>query len=223
MKLARSSEGVSDVDHFVIRQNDQYGRRYGEARTVDLIPAPFGQDRGPVIGFCAVAFLTGGGVVFDEMTTAEVVEHAKRFTKANSFGPFAGIDKAGAEHENFEPYGLKTVMIRLCTRKLSLSRQAASAVEVELEDDRAAVAQGVAQVMGTLEAPEPVVEAVPADDDPVALMATPLSHGDGKGVPVNELNREELEGYVKQFGGKLPIQERKAISMAMELFGGTGE
>ena len=81
----------------------------------------FGKGRGAIVGFYATAKDVRGNVFEDDMTNDEVWEHAKRYTKASSRGPFADIITKGPEAENWEAYGLKTVIHRICTRKLDLN------------------------------------------------------------------------------------------------------
>lgn len=219
LKLARNSDGVVDVDGGVVFANDQYGRRYGAARTVDHIPPPFGADRGEMIGVYAIAFLTDGGVTFDEMPVAEVIDHAKRYTKAANYGPFAGIAKEGVNHQHFIAYALKTVVIRLCNRKLDLSSKGAQAITEELTEIEAepmptmpALEQHPAPLAIDIETTE--FEAVDEPDE----FDLKLSVGDVSGKKVWQLSEAELEDYYAKNGSFISSHERSAVMSALELF-----
>ncbi len=148
-KLARQSPRIVDLDWSEVCNGDKYFRRKGSEPTVDHQPAD-DDERGEVLRFYALAWLKSGKIVFDEMTTAEVEEHARRFIKSER-GQFAEVKAKGRDAANFEAYGLKTVITRLCYRKLDLGPAISKAIadEIEAEDERAAIDIGV------IENPEP--------------------------------------------------------------------
>lgn len=136
-KMAKRNPKVADIDVQVVRKNDKYLRRLGSTRQLIHEPPAFGQDRGEVIGFYALAHMKGAAPIWDEMSAEEVEKHAKRFIKANK-GPFAGVKNHGRKDENFEAYGLKTVLIRLCYRKLDLSSELGESMQQEFEAEEVA-------------------------------------------------------------------------------------
>jgi recombination protein RecT len=129
-KMAKRSPGVADIDVQVVHAKDKYLRKLGSKRELIHEPPPFGQDRGAIIGFYAVAFLVGAPPIFDEMTVDDTERHAKRFIKARN-GPFTGVKNSGRQDPNFIAYGLKTVLVRLCYRKLDLSSEIGMALQQE--------------------------------------------------------------------------------------------
>ena len=210
LKLARNSPGVKDVDAFPIYENDRYGRRFGAARTVDLIPAPFGQPKGALIGFAAVAYLTNGGVIFDEITVPEVVDHAKRFIKADKRGPFAGLKEQGVKHENFIPYGLKTIAMRLCNRKLDLSSEAGEAIIQETSE--VLLDPQILQQQPTQE-PEDLVEVSDFADD---FREVKLSKGSLASKKIPQVSPSDLTTYLHEHGDSITDYERNAVISALE-------
>lgn len=139
VKMARRNERVADIDVQVVRANDKYERRYGTAPFMSHEPPALGEDRGHIIGFYAIAYLKfENHAIWEEMSAEAVERHAKRFVKAAN-GPFAEIKKVGQKAENFEAYGLKTVLIRLCNRKLDLSAEMGMALNDEFEAEGAPV------------------------------------------------------------------------------------
>ena len=130
-KIAEDADPQLALDAFEIREHDTYTRTRGTNGRIELVSPPFGQPRGEVIGFAAVG-TTSRGVKFDEMSAEEVEEHARRYIKSFK-GPFSGIKKDGRKAENFVPYGLKTVLIRLCFRQLTLSPRAGAKIKQEYE------------------------------------------------------------------------------------------
>jgi phage RecT family recombinase len=121
MKLARKNPNICYVDARPVYSGDTYERTQGDAPSVNHRLPEFGKDRGKLLGFYAIAKDKSGNVYYEEMTNEEILAHAKRYTKATSSGPFADIQSKGIAAVNWESYGLKTVLIRLCLRKLDLS------------------------------------------------------------------------------------------------------
>lgn len=148
-KMAKRNKNVADIDVQVIRKNDKYIRRMGSTRQLVHEPPALGQDRGEVVGFYAIAYMKGAAPLWDEMTAEEVEKHAKRFVKAFK-GPFAGVKNSGRKDDNFEAYGLKTVLIRLCYRKLDLSSELGDSMQQEFEVEK-------------VEETEPILEAEVVD------------------------------------------------------------
>jgi len=201
LKLARRTAGILDVEAHPIYQNDTYTRSIGVSGGVTLDKVSFGAEKGPIVGFVALAFMASGRVKFEEMTVAEIIQHCKRFSKASSFGPFAGLAEKGPDHENFIPYGLKTVLIRLCGRQLDLSSEASVAMEefVEVSPVVSAIAAQVAEPVESGEA-APVV----------------LSIGSLAGANIKEVGMDELGDYLADNAESIPEAEAKAIIAVMQ-------
>jgi len=202
-KLARRSDGVLDVDFFAVFENDHYERSRGAVQAVTFEPTRFGQERGALIGFCAYAVLNGGRVKFEEMTVPEVEAHAAQYTKAADFGPFAGIEKQGANHPRFIIYGLKTVIIRLCGRQLDLSSDVGAAIEQEFEPERqeiAAAVSGAAMPAVTIDIPEEET-----------LDVLRLTLGSLRGKEIASVATDELSSYLEQNAERITIPERDAV------------
>lgn len=132
LKLARRSPQLKYIEPFTVCSNDTYRRKHVDQGTEISHELPeFGKPRGEIIGFYAKARDIHGNLYHEEMTNEEIVEHFQRFTKAKDKGPFAGIGSKGNKADNFEAYGLKTVLIRLCYRKLDLTTEMGFAPEWE--------------------------------------------------------------------------------------------
>jgi len=121
LKNARRNPDITYIDAKAIYEADVYDVELGDTPRVTHKPPKFGKDRGPQIGFYAVAKDRNGNVYHEEMTNEQVHNHAKQYTKAAEKGPFSEIIKKGPEGKNWEAYGLKTVIHRICTRKLDLN------------------------------------------------------------------------------------------------------
>lgn len=103
-----------------VHANDVYEVMEGDRVEVIHKRPKMGQDRGPLIGFYAIARDSADKVDFREMSVEEVQKHKARFSRAKG-GPFA-------DPENFEAYGLKTILRMLCSRDLSMGPKLARAV-----------------------------------------------------------------------------------------------
>ena len=202
LKLARRNPEIADVEAYPIYVNDIYSRTIGVGCKVCLEKVKFGAEKGDLIGFVALAYMLNGRVKFEEMTVAEIIQHCTRFSKASSFGPFAGLATKGVDHENFIPYGLKTVLIRLCGRQLDLSSEVSAAME-EFEEETplaAIVAKELEPV--AIQEPQPVI----------------LSVGKYAGVPLagSGLSYDELGDYLADNAESIPEEEAKAIIAELE-------
>ena len=94
-----------------IHKGDQFSCDLGANELSHKLP-PFGEERGDVVGYYALAKLKGGGVSFKVMSKEEAVKFAKRFTKcwdaqANAFMK----NTPWAEH--FDAMAMKTVLKQL--------------------------------------------------------------------------------------------------------------
>lgn len=109
-----------------IYENDFYDRALGSETKVTHRPPPFGQERGTLIGFVAVAVDENGGTYFEEMTLAQAKKHFDRYCKSknNKASPWS-------DPENFPAYGLKTVMRLLITRHLPMSAELTDSLKRE--------------------------------------------------------------------------------------------
>ena len=109
-KMARRSPNVADVEAVTVYEKDLFKVIQGSERKIIHEPPAFGQERGEIVGFYAIAFLKSGPPVFDVMSTPGIEHHAHRFIKAMN-GPFTAVKNQGRNAENFEAYGLKTVLV----------------------------------------------------------------------------------------------------------------
>jgi recombination protein RecT len=132
LKMARRSPEIAEIDCGEFYENDSLTYARGSNSHFEHTWAL--GDRGNIRGFYAYAKLKSGGVHFDIMDIPDVLHHAKRFTRASSKGPFAGLLEQGIKHENFIAYGLKTALIRLVTRKLDMLSDFAGAIGEESGD-----------------------------------------------------------------------------------------
>lgn len=132
-KMARRSDDIQEIDCCEFHELDSLIFEKGSNSTLKHTWA-IGADRGAIRGFYAYAKIKSGGCVFEIMGVPEVLDHARRFTRASEKGPFARLHQEGINHENFVPYGLKTVLIRLCTRKLDMLPEVANALAEEHGD-----------------------------------------------------------------------------------------
>lgn len=130
LKMARRGDDIAEIDASEFYELDTLSFSKGSKSELHHT-WNIGQDRGSLRGFYAYARLKSGGCIFDVMDIPEVLSHAKRFTRASSKGPFAGLLEKGVNHENFVSYGLKTVLIRLCYRRLDMLPEVANAISEE--------------------------------------------------------------------------------------------
>lgn len=148
MKMARRGDHSPFLDVNVVREGDEFDINLGDGSPITH-KFKFAS-RGKIVGAYATAKDSEGRYLHFVISSDEAIEHYKRFTKAKTNGPFAGIDVKGVDQENFEPYILKVAITMLCTRKLDLNNEAAEAAADEYtggsilditEDDPPAVAR----------------------------------------------------------------------------------
>lgn len=133
MKMARRGEEIAEIDASEFFELDTL--TFSKGSKSELFHSwPIGADRGSLRGFYAYAKLRNGGCIFDVMSVPDILDHAKRFTRASAKGPFSGLLEKGVNHENFIPYGLKTIIIRLCWRRLDMLPDVANALAEEHGD-----------------------------------------------------------------------------------------
>lgn len=116
---------LTTLTYDTICENDFYERARGDSPFVHHRLPAFGQDRGKLLGFYAVSKDADGTVNFVEMTSDEVRKHRNRFTKS----PMLKAE------ENFEAYGLKTVVRRLVTKYLPMSNRLAQAITSDVDSE----------------------------------------------------------------------------------------
>lgn len=143
-----------------IHESDKYERTFGDKPRVIHEPPPFGKERGEIMGFVAVAKDKAGKVNFREMTVKEVADHQRRFCRSmkNPNSPFYN-------GQNFESYGLKTVIRRLVQKDLPMSSKLSKAIA--LDDEAEALEPGK-----VLEFPALTVETQSSEEEVVADEAT---------------------------------------------------
>jgi len=121
LKNIRRDPKITYANAHEIHENDHYEVALGDTPQVTHKLPSMGQGRGRLLGFYMIAKDRFGNTYHEQMTNDEVWTHAKRFPPKGKSGPFGGMEKAGPEHENWIPYGLKTVIHRCVTRKLDLN------------------------------------------------------------------------------------------------------
>lgn len=135
LKMARRDPRVSNIDAVAVREGDRYTVNMGTSPSIDHKYDRNGSKRGNIVEVYAYAKMKHSDEpIFETMTVAEIIAHAKRFIKAKNKGPFAGLAEQGVNHENFEPYALKTVLMRLANRKLDLSDDLGMAMNDEVRE-----------------------------------------------------------------------------------------
>jgi len=136
LKNARRNPEITYIDAKTIHENDVYEVEFGDTPSVAHRPPKFGKDKGKQVGFYAVAKDYNSNVYHEEMTNEQVHAHAKQYTKASKSGPFSEIVSKGPEGRNWEAYGLKTVIHRICTRKLDLNTYFGQALMREAQEEK---------------------------------------------------------------------------------------
>lgn len=134
LELAQRSGKIKTLYAHEVRENDTFDIDYGLNQTLTHKPLLKG-DRGEVIGYYAVYHLDTGGNSFIFMTKDEVLEHAKRFSKTYSSGPW---------QTDFDAMAKKTVIKQLLKyAPLSIELQKATSmdetVKTEISDDMSLV------------------------------------------------------------------------------------
>lgn len=111
IKLFWNHQTAVSLQSEVVHKNDTFIYDLG-ANTVKHQPAPFGEDRGPVIGYYALATLHGGGKVLKVMSKKEATDFAKKFSKC--FDAKTNDFMFGTPwKEHFDAMAQKTVLKRL--------------------------------------------------------------------------------------------------------------
>lgn len=98
------------LQHFAVYENDDYRRQRGTKSFCTNKEAPFGCERGDLLGYVATFTDSNGLMNYVEMTVKEIAEHKAKYPPK---GPMA-------KPENAEAYGLKTVLRRLITRHMNM-------------------------------------------------------------------------------------------------------
>lgn len=151
MKMARRSDEIAEIDACEFHELDDFAFEKG-SNSYLRHSWKVGQDRGALKGFYAYAKLRSGGCQFEVLDIPDTLDHARRFTRASEKGPFAGLHQKGIDHENFVPYGLKTALIRLCTRKLDMLPEVANALAEESGEPTTQIELDVEPVVEVMEA-----------------------------------------------------------------------
>lgn len=130
-KMVLRNPELINVKSEAVYENDVYQLDKGDKPRVIHTYDPFGE-RGALRGFYAIAYFANGTIASDELGVEEVEKHAKRFIKADR-GAFGEVKSKGRDADNFEAYGLKTALIRLCYRHLNLYAELADELRREFE------------------------------------------------------------------------------------------
>lgn len=138
IKLALNSRFVIDIYAHEVRAKDHFKLTYGLHRSLEHIPLNAGgfpssdDERGPIVGFYAVAELANGSRTFFAVSLAEAIK-----TREASRGVQAAR-KYKKDHPwdtHFEQMGRKTAIRRLCNL-LPKSAELAAALAVDAAHDR---------------------------------------------------------------------------------------
>jgi len=140
-KLVLNHPHVQSLFYYAVREGDKFEVTLGAEPNVIHVPS-FSDTPGDYVAFYAVAVDHKGNRIPEVMTVGEVEAWAKRYIKANN-GPFSEVKTKGRKGENFEAYGLKTVLLRLCNRKLPMSSELSQAVDQELETEQSKIEQHI--------------------------------------------------------------------------------
>jgi recombination protein RecT len=108
LKLVWNSGLVTFIDYDKICKNDEYTYEKG-FNPIFIHKPKFDGNRGEAIAYYAYAELKGGGKVLHIMSKDEVEEHAKKFSKTFSNGPW---------QTDFDAMAIKTVIKQLADKKL---------------------------------------------------------------------------------------------------------
>jgi len=128
-----------------IYSNDEFDCEKGDRPFLKHKP-PL-KNRGELVAFYAVARDSNDRVCIETpMSVEDMQKHKKRFSKAKG-GPLADPD-------NFERYGVKTMLRLLCTRQLDMTPVLAEAIASDIASE--AGAPSVVDIIDVT--PEPVVE-----------------------------------------------------------------
>lgn len=113
LDLARRSGQIVSIAAHEVCQNDEFVFAYG--LNEELVHRPAMKDRGPVIGFYAVAKLTGGGYSFEFMSVDEVNHIRDKAAEKNRAKKDAAGNPiiTGPWADNYVEMGRKTVLRRL--------------------------------------------------------------------------------------------------------------
>lgn len=117
--LARRSGQIVSIAAHEVCKEDKFALVYGLAEKLEHTPSL--EERGPVIGFYAVAKLKDGGHCFEFMSRLQVEQIMKNSQSKGAYGPWK---------DNFVEMGRKTVIRRLAKYlPLSIEFQTAAALD----------------------------------------------------------------------------------------------
>lgn len=147
--LAMRSGKIESISSRTVCKNDHFEIDYGTDDRIIHKPMING-DRGPVIGFYAVAKLKGGGTQFEFMSKLEVDKIMRSTQSGGRYGPW---------HDNYDEMGKKTPIRRLF-KYLPMSIEMANAYAL---DERADT--GKTQALSSVLEGDFVVPAFDDDED----------------------------------------------------------
>ncbi len=166
--LARRSGQIVSIAAHEVCENDHFELVYGLDEKLDHRPSM--TERGDVVGFYAVAKLTGGGHAFEFMSVHEVREIMRGTQSGGKYGPWK---------DHFTEMGRKTVIRRLAKYlPLSIEFQTAAALDGMAEagkdqgntidgafnfvpDDAPTAGEQIDQETGEIEHHQPAAQAKP--------------------------------------------------------------
>ncbi|MHB1266430.1 MAG: recombinase RecT [Acidithiobacillus ferriphilus] len=200
--LARRSGHIVSIAAHEVRAKDIFELEYGLEEKLRHVPCLTG-DRGPIIGFYAVAHLKDGGHAYDFMPAAEVDD-----IRDNSQGYKQALKSAeqyrkDATHpwiDHYAEMGKKTAVRRLA-KMLPLSVEFATAAAIDEAGDRGQQPH-LETIDGdyvVMQEDSPAIEHAPAETLPAAAQAAPTEtiHADtGEITPASEHADPVAEQYL---------------------------
>lgn len=150
--LAYRSGEVSSIQAQVVYENDKFVYAYGLEPKLEHVPAQ--KDRGDPIAVYAIFKTKDGGYGFEVMSMDDVRQHARRYSKAYSNGPW---------QTDFEAMAKKTVLkkvLKYAPLKSEFLRGVAQDETIKTE-----ISEDMYEVANTIDAEEyAVTDEVPAAD-----------------------------------------------------------
>lgn len=217
-KLAMESARESGAPYSLfavqpVYKKDVYERTFGDTPGVRHQPPPFGQDRGEVVGYYAIARDGSGRLSHQEMTVEQVKEHQQKFCKglSNSKSPFFN-------GQNFDAYGLKTVVRRLCNRDLPMGPKLARALSTDTDAEPTLTISPPLYTASDLALPEPIAATDGNNPEAETNLAGSNPGEQPTTVVVENLNEEtgELTEVVSKPNYEEPVIAPRSVVASQE-------
>jgi len=217
IELALRHDLVSGMDFGAIYSHDHFMHRAGTDPVLEHTRwLPMGQtkheDRGGFVGVYALAHMKDGPIIFDIMDLGEVNSIRKR-SRARDDGPWK---------TDYEAMAIKTVVRRMCNRKLPKSTGLSIALSSEVVDDaaievidRSAILADDFAIPDDSDRPAEIVK---IDKPKTVSVDSPVGfgkHADKTWLEVARIDREWLKRYVID-SDKRTEPEKKAARIAIQ-------